>query len=104
MSAVNSIAATALAKRKALNLSQTEIALRAGVSRKWVSEFERGKAEAELGLTLRLLDALELAFTVGEKAERERPKIAGKNNSTTRAKKSLSLIPIDLDAAMANYR
>jgi transcriptional regulator with XRE-family HTH domain len=47
-------------RRTALRLSQAQLATRAHVSRQWVSEFEAGKETAELGLALRLFDALEL--------------------------------------------
>lgn len=50
------------ARRLALGLSQAELAERAHVSRQWVIEFEAGKATAELGLTLRLFEALGLRF------------------------------------------
>ena len=49
-----------------LGLSQAELAARARVSRQWVSAFESGKATAEVGLVIRLLDALELRMTVAE--------------------------------------
>jgi predicted transcriptional regulator len=39
--------------------------MRAGVSRKWVYEFEAGKPAAELQLILRVMDALGLALDVG---------------------------------------
>jgi predicted transcriptional regulator len=39
--------------------------MRAGVSRKWVYEFEAGKPTAELQLILRVMDALGLALDVG---------------------------------------
>lgn len=45
-------------------MSQAELAARAGVSRKWVYEFEAGKPNAELGLLLRVLDALDLVLEV----------------------------------------
>jgi y4mF family transcriptional regulator len=51
-------------RRVALGLSQAQLARRARVSRQWVSEFEAGKATAELGLALRLLDALDLRLQV----------------------------------------
>jgi transcriptional regulator with XRE-family HTH domain len=51
-------------RRVALRLSQAQLAGRARVSRQWVSEFEAGKATAELGLALRLLDALDLRLQV----------------------------------------
>lgn len=57
--------ALAVRRRRAdLGLSQAELAARAQVSRQWVSEFEAGKATAELGLTLRLLEALDLRLAI----------------------------------------
>lgn len=58
------LALTARRRRTALGLSQAQLAARAHVSRQWVSEFEAGKATAELGLALRLLDALDLRLQV----------------------------------------
>jgi transcriptional regulator with XRE-family HTH domain len=43
-------------------MSQDELATRAGVSRKWVYEFEAGKPGAEFSFILRILDALGLAL------------------------------------------
>jgi HTH-type transcriptional regulator/antitoxin HipB len=43
-------------------MSQAELAKRAGVSRKWIYEFEARKPTAELGLLLRVLDALGLGI------------------------------------------
>lgn len=48
-----------------LELSQSRTADLAGVSRKWLSEFEGGKPTTELVLVLRLLDALNLTMSVG---------------------------------------
>jgi DNA-binding XRE family transcriptional regulator len=52
---VRSIADAAAAvrgRRQELDLSQDQVARRAGVSRKWVYEFEAGKPTAALGLGL----------------------------------------------------
>jgi HTH-type transcriptional regulator/antitoxin HipB len=38
--------------------TQAELAAAAGVSRRWLSDLEAGKATAEIGLILRTLDAL----------------------------------------------
>ncbi|MCW6005229.1 helix-turn-helix domain-containing protein [Micromonospora sp. CPCC 205371] len=38
--------------------TQAELATAAGVSRRWLSDLEAGKATAEIGLILRTLDAL----------------------------------------------
>ena len=45
-------------RRKALGLTQDQLASRLGVSRLWVVEFEKGKANAQLGLALRALNDL----------------------------------------------
>jgi HTH-type transcriptional regulator/antitoxin HipB len=46
--------------RRAADLSQDELAQRAGVSRRWVAALEAGKAGAEVGLILRTLAVLDL--------------------------------------------
>lgn len=52
-------------RRTELGISQDELAKRAGVSRKWVVEFEAGKPSAEFALVIRVLDALGLALELG---------------------------------------
>jgi transcriptional regulator with XRE-family HTH domain len=60
IASVHQLAAAARARRIELGLSQAALAGRARVSRWWVTEFESGRSRAELGLVMRLLDALEL--------------------------------------------
>lgn len=48
-------------RRTEVGLTQAELAKAAGVSRKWIYEFEGGKSTAELGLVLRVLDVLGLS-------------------------------------------
>ncbi len=55
-------AATVRGRRADLAITQAELARRAGVSRKWVSEFEAGKPNAELIFILRVFEALELSL------------------------------------------
>jgi HTH-type transcriptional regulator/antitoxin HipB len=62
---IRDLAAMVRGRRRDLGISQAELAARAGVSRKWVYEFEAGKPTAELRLILRVLDALGLMFEVG---------------------------------------
>jgi HTH-type transcriptional regulator / antitoxin HipB len=45
-------------RRKRLNLDQSTLARRIGVSRQWVIDIEHGHPRAELALVLRALDAL----------------------------------------------
>jgi HTH-type transcriptional regulator/antitoxin HipB len=66
LASIRELAATVRGRRRALGLSQGDLARRAHVSRQWVSEFEAGKPTAELGLALRILDALGLQLSVHE--------------------------------------
>lgn len=52
-------------KRKQLKLDQATLAKQVGVSRQWVIEVERGHARAELGLVLRVIDALKIPLDAG---------------------------------------
>jgi len=56
-------------KRQEKNLSQSALAERVGVGRKWVINLESGNAKAELGLVLRILDALDLKASQSEKSQ-----------------------------------
>jgi predicted transcriptional regulator len=57
------IAALVRGRRMDLGLSQGELATQAKVSRKWINEFEAGgKATAELGHVLRVLEALDVTL------------------------------------------
>lgn len=51
-------------RRRELGLSQSTLSAQAGVSRKWLSEFEQGKPSAEIGFMLRVLDAVGLRLIV----------------------------------------
>ncbi len=87
---VRSIADAAAAvrgRRQELDLSQDQVARRAGVSRKWVYEFEAGKPTAALGHVLRVFEALGLGLDVGT----ERPRDAAAS-------------AIDLDALLEGHR
>ena len=61
--AIADLAAVVRGRRMDLGLTQGDLATRAGVSRKWVNEFEAGgKAKAELGHVLRVLETLGLSI------------------------------------------
>lgn len=51
-------------RRVDLGLSQDAAAVRAGVSRRWLSAFESGKGSVELAMVLRTLAALHLELRV----------------------------------------
>ncbi|HYB25463.1 MAG TPA: helix-turn-helix domain-containing protein [Solirubrobacteraceae bacterium] len=67
---INDLSAALRGRRLALDLTQAELARRAGVSRQWLNELERGKSTAELGLVLAVIDALGLELEIGEQIER----------------------------------
>jgi HTH-type transcriptional regulator / antitoxin HipB len=49
-------------RRSQLGLDQAGLAKKAGTSRKWLIEVERGKPRAEIGLILRTLKALKVSL------------------------------------------
>ena len=51
-------------RRRNLELSQDDLARKAGVGRQWVVAIEHGKSRAEIGLVLRTLSALDLPLTI----------------------------------------
>lgn len=68
---IRDVAAAVRGRRQDLGLSQAELAKRAGVSRKWVYEFEAGKSTAELGLVLRVLEELGFGLELGKDSDAE---------------------------------
>lgn len=58
-------------RRKALELTQADLARRTGVSRQWIAAVERGKPRAEIGLILRTFNVLDMTimFTASEPSE-----------------------------------
>ena len=55
-------------RRIELGLDQISLAKKAGTSRKWLIEIEKGKPRAEIGLIFRTLKALGLTLTTGNRA------------------------------------
>jgi HTH-type transcriptional regulator/antitoxin HipB len=64
VNSIHDLAALLRGQRLAAGLTQAQLAAGAGVSRQWISELERGKPTAELGLVLAVLDALGLSLEV----------------------------------------
>jgi HTH-type transcriptional regulator / antitoxin HipB len=82
-------------RRKELNLSQESLARTAGISRKWLSEFERGATTAvELPLVLRVLGALELVVEI----------TAAHLSSSDVAVEGEGSADLDLDDILSDYR
>jgi HTH-type transcriptional regulator / antitoxin HipB len=51
-------------QRRKLGLTQTDLAARARVSRRWLSDLEGGKSTAEVGLVLKVIAALDMYCAV----------------------------------------
>jgi HTH-type transcriptional regulator/antitoxin HipB len=85
---IHDLAAAIRGRRTDLGMSQAELAERTGVSRKWIYEFEAGKPAAELGLLLRVLDALGLSIELAP------------SDQTAEAAQT----GVDLDAVIDEYR
>ena len=52
-------------QRKQRGWSQSELAEKAGVSRLWIGQFEKGKETVELGKVLKTLRALDVSLDAG---------------------------------------
>ncbi len=85
---IGEAAAQVRGRRLQMRLSQEHLAQQAGVSRKWVYEFEAGKQHSELGHLLRVLDALDLQLDIS-------PRDASAVSSGG---------PVDLDAILDSHR
>ncbi len=92
ITSIRDIAAVVRGRRLNLGLSQAEVARIAGVSRQWVSEFESGKPTAELGLVIRLLEALRLSVILAER------------DADGRTSPPSASSPVDLDVLLDDYR
>jgi len=53
-------------ERKKRRWSQEDLANRVGVSPLWISQFERGKSSAQIGLVMRTLKALGIKLWAGD--------------------------------------
>jgi HTH-type transcriptional regulator / antitoxin HipB len=98
---VRSIADAAAAvrgRRLDRGLSQSELAQRSGISRKWISEFESGKATAEFALVIRIMEALGLSLGLSED-----PSASATMTATGTVHPPTSDL-MDLDAFLEEYR
>lgn len=65
ISTVDEVAALVRDRRRELRMSQSELAERAGVSRRWLQTLESGKTNVDLARVLPTLRVLGMAFSVG---------------------------------------
>ena len=66
VSSVSDLGALVRARRRLRGLTQAELAGQIGVQVLWVSQFERGKSTAQVGLVLRALRVLDIDLWAGE--------------------------------------
>jgi len=78
-------------RRRALKLSQSAVAKRAGTSREWIVDLEKGKPRVQLSLVLRALAALGIA--IGTQEEDKKPRKAGADDRAA-----------DIDQILKKYR
>jgi HTH-type transcriptional regulator / antitoxin HipB len=97
------VSASVRGRRLELGLSQSELARRCGVSRKWISQFEAGKASAEFALVLRVIDevglTIELTDTGGSEVTARR-----EGTPITNADHAADHQSWDLDEVLEEYR
>ncbi|HEY7899372.1 MAG: helix-turn-helix domain-containing protein [Gemmatimonadales bacterium] len=62
-------------RRKAVRLTQSQLAERVGASRQWVRLLESGKPRLEVGLTLRALSALGISLDASFSESEETPRV-----------------------------
>jgi HTH-type transcriptional regulator / antitoxin HipB len=75
-------------RRKQLKLDQAGLAKKIGVSRQWLIELEHGHPRAELGLVLRVIDALGINLDADiAQAKVPRPSTVDINAIVAKAKK-----------------
>lgn len=66
VSSINDLASLVKSRRKQAGLTQAELAERIGVKALWVSQFEKGKPTAQVGIVLRALRVLDVDLWTGE--------------------------------------
>lgn len=92
------VAAAVRGRRLDSKLSQSELAKRSGISRKWISEFEAGKATVEFALVIRILEALGLSLDLNED-----PSSPSATSAVATVQPSASTT-VDLDALLEEYQ
>ena len=98
------VAAAVRGRRLDRGLSQSELAQRSGISRKWISEFEAGKATAEFALVIRILEALELNLDLSEDTSSAATMSGTGTLSASAAVSSTASGSFDLDELLEEHR
>jgi len=98
------VAAAVRGRRLDRGLSQSELAQRSGISRKWISEFEAGKATAEFALVIRVLEALELSLDLSDDPGSTATMSATGTLSASATVSSTASGSLDLDELLEEHR
>jgi HTH-type transcriptional regulator/antitoxin HipB len=98
------VAAAVRGRRLDRGLSQSELARRSGISRKWISEFEAGKPTAEFALVIRVLEALGWRLELSEESKAAATLSATATLSAGAAGSHRADDPVDLDALLEEHR
>ena len=98
------VAAAVRGRRLDRGLSQSELAKRSGISRKWISEFEAGKTTAEFALVIRVLEALGMDLDLSEDPNAAVTMPATGTTSVTATVSPSTNGLVDLDALLEEYR
>jgi transcriptional regulator with XRE-family HTH domain len=93
------VAATARGRRLDLGLSQTALAEKTGISRKWISEFEAAKTTVEFVLVLRVLEELGLTLELDLSSY-----AAAASSGTATGQTRHPHSPVDLDSLLEEHR
>jgi HTH-type transcriptional regulator / antitoxin HipB len=101
---VADVSAAVRGRRVDRRLSQSELAVDSGISRKWISEFEAGKTTAEFGLVVRVLEALGMSLELSEDLPAPTIMSAASSMSPTAAASPPDNEPVDLDALLEEYQ
>ena len=96
------VASAVRGRRIDLNLSQSALAERTGISRKWISEFEAGKTTAEFALVIRVLEAL--GFKLDLDLDPSTPAASASPVTSTADETRVPHTPVDLDALLEEHR
>jgi HTH-type transcriptional regulator / antitoxin HipB len=100
---INDVSAAVRGRRLDMRLSQSGLAERSGISRKWISEFESGKSTAEFALVLRVLEALGLCLELT--GTPSAPLMSACSTLSASAEVSPAPdSPVDLDALLEEYQ
>jgi HTH-type transcriptional regulator / antitoxin HipB len=98
------VAAAVRGRRLDRGLSQSELAKRSGISRKWISEFEAGKATAEFALVIRVLETLGLSLNLSEDLNAAGTMSGAGTMSATATVSPSTNGQVDLDTLLEEYR